>query len=241
MEQGRIDTEKVRELYNQTNDIWPADDKWYTYTHQRIINYINQFIKKNPIQEKSKVINIGSAGNEYDIPGVHYHVDIAEERIKNCSHYVVASAEHLPFPDSYFDMGLCVGSVINYCDPIQVISEISRVLKPQAKLILDFDQSRSYEFIGTCYNSNAHVVETFNSGVVDRVWVFSEKQIESYCKIHHLRVSNIEYYHLLTPLIYRICKDENKAASFAWADKLMSKIPFVRKISCNVILTLTKY
>ncbi len=241
MEQKKIDEERVRQLYNQMSDIWPADDKWYTYTHQRIIEYINRFAKKNGISDSSKVINIGSAGNEYGLPGTHYHVDIAEERIKHCAHYVVCSAEHLPFPDNYFDAGLCVGAVINYCDPLPVIAEISRVLKPGAKLVLDYDQSRSYEFIGFCYNHNAHIIETFNSGETDSVWVFSERLISSYCQKHGLKISNKEYYHLLTPLIYKICKDEEKAATYVWTDKILRYFPFLNRISCNIILTLTKH
>ena len=240
MEPETVDTEKVKMMYNKMTDMWPTNDTWYTYTHQRIVRYINRFIKKNNINLSAKIINIGSAGNEYDFPGIHYHVDIAEERIKNCPLHFVANAEHLPFSDNSFDFGICVGSVINYCDPLPVIAEISRVLKTGGKLILDFDQSRSYEFIGVCYNHNSHVINTFNSGEEDRIWVFSEQLITSYCKKHGLKISNIEYYHLLTPLVYRLCKDENKAACYVWADKILSKIPFIRKISCNIILELTK-
>lgn len=240
MDSEKIDIERVRTLYNQMDNIWPASDKWYTYTHQQLINYITKFIKKNPVDSSTKVINIGSAGNEYNIPGEHYHVDIAEERIKHCAHYCVGSAENLPFPDNYFDTGLCVGSVINYCDPLQVIAEIGRVLKPNAKFVLDFEQSRSYQFIGLCYNSSSHIITSFNSGVTDDIWVFSERLIRFYCKIHHLKILDIQYFHRLTPLIYRICGDENKAARYTFADKILNIVPYLRKISCNVILTLQK-
>ena len=185
-------------------------------------------------------MNIGSAGNEYNISGNHYHVDIAEERIKHCSHFYVGTAEKLPFTDNYFDIGLCVGSVINYCDPLLVISEISRVLKPNAVCVVDFEQSRSYQFIGSSFNCNARIITSFNSGVNDRIWIFSERIIRSYCKMYGLRIINVHYFHLLTPLIYRICKDENKAAYFTFADHILQKIPYLRKISCNVILTVQK-
>ena len=136
--------------------------------------------------------------------------------------------------------GLCVGSVINYCDPLLVISEISRVLKPNAVSVLDFEQSRSYQFIGSVFNRNAKIITSFNSGIDDRIWVFSERLIRSYCKMHGLEILDVHYFHLLTPLIYRLCKDENKAARFVFADRLLSKIPYLRKISCNVILTIKK-
>lgn len=240
MDSEKIDIERVRTLYNQMDDIWPASDKWYTYTHQQMMKYIDGFKKKYAISDSSKIVNIGSAGNEYNIPGEHYHVDIAEERIKHCSRFYVGSAEKLPFPDNCFDIGLCVGSVINYCDPLLVISEISRVLKPNAVSVLDFEQSRSYQFIGSSFNCNARIITSFNSGVDDRIWIFSERIIRSYCKMHGLKVKDVHYFHLLTPLIYLICKDENKAANFTFADKVLRWIPYLRKISCNVILTVQK-
>jgi len=240
MDSEKIDIERVRTLYNQMDDIWPVSDKWYTYTHHQMMKYIDRFTKKYLINNTSKVVNIGSAGNEYNVPGEHYHVDIAEERIKHCARFYVGTAEQLPFPDNSFDVGLCVGSVINYCDPLLVISEISRVLKPNAVSVLDFEQSRSYQFIGSVFNRNAKIITSFNSGIDDRIWVFSERLIRSYCKMHGLEILDVHYFHLLTPLIYRLCKDENKAARLVFADRLLSKIPYLRKISCNVILTIKK-
>ena len=46
MDSEKIDIERVRTLYNQMDDIWPASDKWYTYTHQQMIRYIDGFKKK---------------------------------------------------------------------------------------------------------------------------------------------------------------------------------------------------
>ena len=218
MDREKIDIERVRTLYNQMDDIWPASDKWYTYTHQQMMKYIDGFKQKYTISDSSKIVNIGSAGNEYNIPGEHYHVDIAEERIKHCSRFYVGSAEKLPFTDNFFDIGLCVGSVINYCDPLLVISEISRVLKPNAVSVLDFEQSRSYQFIGSSFNCNARIITSFNSGVDDRIWVFSERLIRSYCKIYGLKIMNVRYFHLLTPLIYLKLRLRKAAVNFHYVD-----------------------
>ncbi len=235
-----IDTEKVRDLYNHMTDIWPKSDVWYNYTHSQIIRYIKDFISSNICNKDDKIINIGSAGNEYNFPGNHFHVDIAEERIKHCARHFVATAEKLPFPNNFFDRGLCVGSVINYCDPMLVISEISRVLKPNGTLILDFEQSRSYQFIGKSYNTSAQLIESFNSGNKDIIWVFSERHIISMCRTYGLEVSKLKYFHLFTPLVYRICKKEGFAAKFCFMDKFLNKIPHLKKISCNIILTVHK-
>lgn len=222
------------------SDIWPASDLWYTYTHQQVIQYIDSFQKKYPIYPYSKVVNIGSAGNEYNLLGTHYHVDIAEERIKHCARYFVGSAEKLPYPNEFFDTGLCVGSVINYCDPMQVFAEISRVLKHGSVFVLDFEQSRSYQFIGKSYNTNAEIIKSFNSGKEDLIWVFSENHIRALCKLYGLDIIDMYYFHLLTPLIYRICKNEQFAARFYFMDRILRKFPVIRKVSCNIILTIYK-
>lgn len=240
MEEKVLDKARIVNLYNNMAEIWPNNDKWYCFTYKNVKEYICHFAKHHFFSSDYKIVNIGSAGNEYNLPGDHYHVDVAEEKIKNCKRKFVCSAENLPFNSSYFDMALCVGSVINYCDALQVVSEISRVLKKGAHCILDFEQSRSYQFAGICYNKPAHIIKSFNSGSDDMIWVYSEETIRSYCELHGFRIINKRYFHLISPLAYRICKDENKASKYACMDKFLNKIPFIRRISCNVILTMQK-
>lgn len=231
----------MRDLYNNMNDIWPANDLWYTYTHNKIINYVNNYIKRNNFTNESKILNVGSGGNTYSIPGIQYHTDIAYERIKNVPNSYLASAESLPFTNDFFDGGICVGSVINYCDPYKVIGEISRTLKPNTTFILDFEQSKSFQFINTSdFNSDATIIQSFNSGNEDRVWVFSEKYIFNIIKTLGLNIIEKQYFHILSPLIYKITKNEQYAAKYSTLDKWLKHIPFIKSISCNIILTIQK-
>jgi SAM-dependent methyltransferase len=236
-----IDLDKVRDMYNAMPEIWPDSDKWYSYTYSRILSYIQTNQSEINLSGDSVIVNIGSGGNEYGILGNHYHVDIAEEKIKYCKKYFVGNAESLPFPDDFFDLGLCLGSVINYCDPMMVISEISRVLKPGGTLFLDFEQSKSLQFFGgKGYNAKARLTKSFNSGNEDYVWVFSLEHISSLCRIHGLYINNVEFFHIISPLVYRITNDEMVAAKFATFDKLAKKLPYLNKVSCNIILTVQK-
>lgn len=147
----------------------------------------------------------------------------------------------MPFADSFFDVCICVGSVINYCDAMSSIGEICRILKPKGLLVLDFDQSKSFEYIGTSfYSKNAEIVETFNSGFSDKIWVYSEKYINSILKSYHFKILRKHHYHCLSPLAYRFIKDETKASKYAPFDKLVSILPFLKNISCNIILTAQK-
>lgn len=236
-----INQEEVRNMYNQMNDIWPENDKWYVYTNKYIQKYLDKF-SENYINDVEKLIlNAGSAGNTYGIPGKHFHIDIAENHIRSQTNSIACSIEDLPFRDNYFDICICVGSVINYCDAIASISEIYRVLKQGGLFVLEYDQSKSYEFLKTnAFNKNATIIKTFNSGNIDNTWVFSERYIDAILKKYEFSVITKEKFHCLSPLLYKITKNENKSSKFARLDKLVSYIPVLNSISSNIILTAQK-
>ena len=241
MSKNKLNQNRIANMYNQMVEIWPNDDKWYTYTHKCMIEYIEKYKAQNNFNSNSFILNIGSAGNEYGIVGNHFHIDIAEEHIKNCANHFVCSAENLPFENDYFDGGLCVGSVINYCDPFSVAKEISRTLKHGSTLVMDFEQSNSWQFWGTnIYKKDSCIITSFNSGFDDEIWIYSLKYIRSIFKHYNLSLTNIEFFHLISPLAYRIKKDEQKAADFCRLDRFFSHIPYINQKSCNIILTVKK-
>ena len=163
MDFDSIDKKRIANMYNEMEEIWPESDKWYKYTHDYMIRYITLFKKVHKLNQDSLILNLGSGGNDYNIKGEHYHVDIAEEKIKYCKNFFVGSAEKLPFQDNFFDFCLCVGSIINYCDPYAVIKEISRSLKKNSYCIFDFEQSNSWQFIGSQeYKSDVSMIKSFN-------------------------------------------------------------------------------
>ena len=241
MEFNSLDKKRIAKMYNEMEEIWPESDKWYKYTHNYMIKYIDSFNKSNSLNENALILNLGSGGNEYNIKGEHYHVDIAEEKIKHCKNSFVASAEKIPFQDNYFDYCLCVGSVINYCDPYAVIKEISRTLKKNSYCIFDFEQSNSWQFIGLKeYKSDVSMIKSFNGDYIDEICIYSDKYIQNILNINSLKIIKLERFHLLSPLLYKITKDENKSSKLAKLDSFAKLIPFVRKKSCNIILTVKK-
>lgn len=238
---NKIDIEKVKQLYNEMDNIWPTDDKWYMHTYKEISLYLEEFEKTHSINANTLILNAGSAGNTYGILGKHFHIDISEKHLINVPNSTVGNIEDMPFDDSSFDVCICVGSVINYCDAMCSLGEIFRVLKPHGFLVLDYDQSKSFEFIGTShYSKNAEIIETFNSGHIDKTWIYSEKYIASILKSCHFIIKKTHHYHCISPLVYRLLKDETKASKYASWDKAFSKIPLLKHISCNVILTAQK-
>ena len=241
MNKGNINTNDVKKLYNNMEEIWPLDDKWYQYTYKRIEKYLKYWETKLYFNESTSILNAGSGGNTYGIKGIHTHLDISEKHLEGIKNAIIANIENVPIVDNSFDVCICVGSVINYCNVIAAISEFSRVLKKDGYLILDFDQSKNYEFIGTnTFDSNLDIVETFNSGYRDKIWVYSEKYICKILQQYNFSIINKEYYHTISSLIYKILHDEQKAAGFVSFDKLTKHIPYIRKISNNIILIAKK-
>lgn len=234
---NEIDLDSVKNMYNEMPEIWPNDDKWYQYTYLQISEFLAHISSKYQFTNEMKVLNAGSGGNTYNLLGTHYHVDVAEQKIKNLPNSYVGNIENLMFEDNMFDVCICVGSVINYCDAFVVIAELSRVLKKDGFLILDFDQSYSFEFLGTpSFKKAADIVETFNSGYVDKTWIYSPQYIYKILKQRKLKICDIKKYHMLSPLYYRIIHDENRAAKFAKFDRYVSHIPILKNLSCNIIL-----
>ena len=234
---NQIDINSVKYMYNEMKEIWPQSDKWYCYTYSQIFNYLTAISKKYCFSQKTLILNAGSGGNTYNIPGIHYHIDIAEQKLKDIPHSYIGNIENTSFEDNMFDVCICVGSVINYCDAMMAIGEMRRVLKERGLLILDYDQSRSLEFLGTShFGKTADIIETFNSGYIDKTWIYSPKYISSILKRQNFNILNINYYHLLSSLAYRILQDENKASNFTKYDKIIKHIPILNKLSCNVIL-----
>jgi SAM-dependent methyltransferase len=82
----------------------------------------------------------------------YYGVDISQEMINECMarfhhvpnfHFSIAGIEELPFPDSCFDLVLCLGVMEYVTDSEKAANEISRVLKPGGTVIVSMLNPRS--------------------------------------------------------------------------------------------------
>lgn len=236
-----LNLDEVKELYNNMTCIWPKSDIWHTYTYNYMCAYLNKELPRYNIISTTKILNAGSAGNTYGIDGEHYHVDICYEKISHLKYAIEASIEELPYENNFFDGCICIGSVINYSDAARSLFQLARVIKPGGFFIFDFEQSGSLQFIcSKIFKKNAVIVDTFNSGKTDRLWVYSIQYILSILNSAGLIVQKTEYFHILSSLAYKLIKNENKAATFAKFDVIAKHIPLLRKCSCNVILTCRK-
>lgn len=147
MEVRRIAGEKVRSLYNQLDNMWEADP-WHDHTRKRLTIHLQK--QAHLAETANVVLHLGSAGDSYGLQGRwSCHIDLAEKRLLGTSGAVVGDVHSLPIQRHSVDFCTCVGSVLNYCDAVVVLRQISNALKPGAHFVLEFETSDSWEFMGT--------------------------------------------------------------------------------------------
>lgn len=232
----RIDKNKVKEFYENLEDVWPQKDKWHDINQKEIKKYLHKFSL-----DGCKILNAGSGGNDYDIKNDMYHIDIAENKINQTFHHVVGNIEEMPFNNESFDIVICVGSVLNYCDSLKAINELSRVLRKNGTLILEFENSYSFEYRDTSsYKSNLGIITTSYFDTPHKMWVYSLNYILDLLSENNINANDIYPFHILSSLSYYHNQNENKAAKYAMFDKILRYIPILRYHSGNIILSGTK-
>lgn len=218
--------ESTEEIYKAMNSVWPQNNRWYDYTHRRIVQFVLSSLKSR-LNEWSTYLNAGSGGSTYNLPGICYHADIAENLICHFPNYVVASIESLPFSNTYFDAAICVGSVLNYCDAVQGICELVRTLKPGGYLILEFERSNTGELWGSKeYGKGATFQKYEYMGHIHTLCLYSERIIVELLQGCGMRMIKCQRFHSLSALINRITKQEEPSGWFGRFDAILSPVSY---------------
>ena len=234
-----IDQLEIARKYNEIKIIWDENDKWHLRTKKMINDFIIKSLKKIPDYSAFKILNAGSAGYSYGLNEENIlHIDIAKEKISSLPNSIVGDIQNVPLNDK-FHLIICVGSVINYCDPIKVLSEFKRLNYKNGFAILEFENSYTLELLGkSTFNKKATIIKSFYQGKPEKIWYFSESYIRELAHLHGYEILATKRCHVLSPLIYRICKNEKIAEKYGILDKACSFIPLLRKFSSNTILLL---
>jgi|APLak6261682215_1056145.scaffolds.fasta_scaffold02099_3 hypothetical protein len=243
---NEIKPEDVANKYNSIEVIWSENDKWHLRQKRMISDFISESLKLIPNHKDLKTLNAGSGGYSYGLNEENIlHIDIAENKISHLSNSLVADIQRLPLGSPHFSkpfkLIICVGSVINYCDPILVFSELDKIIDEKGYLILEFENSFTLELLGkSTFNNKAALVDSFYNGKTEKIWFFSESYIKELAELNGFKIESVKRGHILSPLIYRLCKNENFAAKFGALDKFCSYIPFLKKFSSNTIFLFSK-
>lgn len=233
-----VDIENTHDIYSQMNSVWPENNRWYDYTHNIIINFIEKHLSSK-LTPNSMHLNAGSGGSEYALKRTCYHVDIAENLINKFEHFTVASIENMPFEDEMFDAVICVGSVLNYCDAVNSIREISRVIKSGGYLVLEFERSNTGELLFTTEYGKVSTKQQYDyMGHNHTLWLYSEKMIIHLLNECGLSIEDKTRYHCLSSLINHITHKEESSGKYAKYDKLVKPLSYF--LAHNIILLCKK-
>lgn len=228
-----IDYEHIRNFYNRVDNVW-SDDAWHNYSR----NFIYEYIQKHCGFLENRVLNAGSAGNTYDIVcDEMYHIDVAENKLKNVKNAICANIENIPFNNQEFNSIICVGSVINYCDAISAIKEFSRVVINGGYLILEFESSAGFEYLNSpCFNQDAYIIETSYIETSHTQWLYSPRYIYNILSNESFKVVDKKIFHILDGLAYHFMSDKKAVSLSKKTDSFIGKIPLLKKHGNNIIL-----
>ncbi len=229
----QLNQEKIKSFYNNVSNVWGEQDPWHIYSQAVITSYINH----KDIFKNSIVLNAGSAGNSYGIEcQLMYHVDIADEKIKDIENAVIANIEKLPFENCFFDNILCVGSVLNYCDALVAISELARVLKPSGNLVLEYESRWGFEYLFiSCSKKDACLITTEYIEKEHTQWLYSPKYITQILNTYNLDILEKYPFHISDGLFSKFL-DDKLAIDLIGIDKLLCRFPYFKEHGNNLIL-----
>jgi len=235
----KLSRDKILLRYQHLKDIWPPEDLWHSHSRREIHGTVNAWIQGYSCS-RGRILNIGSGGSSYGLSELDMvQTDLCNRNLPSANG-VVCDAENLSFINETFDAVICVGSVLNYCDALLAISEMARVLKKGGLLIIEFEKSDSFEYLGTgIFGKNAAIATTFYAEEEEKIWVYSERYV---CGIIHamgLTCRRRKPVHIFSSLFVKFIP-VRLAATLASIDGLASTIPLLRRYSTNIIFLCEK-
>ena len=231
----KLDYDKIEEFYSKTGEVWPSGNLWYSYVKKKI----NNFIKKHIVN--GYVLNVGSGGNTYGLKNKMCHVDIVEKNISNYDDYAVANAENLPFQSLKFDVAICVGDVINYCDAKKAINELYRVIKEEGQLIIEFENSCAYEYIRKDFYCADRVITNleYMNEIINQ-YLYSYNYIVELLEISGFKIRKRLSIHIISGLVSNWILNDNIACVFSFLDFALNKLNNFRKHGSNIVFLCEK-
>ncbi|MDU6267610.1 type 11 methyltransferase [Streptococcus mitis] len=227
----KVDPNKVKEFYNTHDQMWEINN-WYKYSQSTIVSFLHKQ------HYTGNILNAGSGGNDYGITSPMIHLDISEEKVKDIKGSVIGNLE-VPslFNTNSFGSIICVGSVINYCNSYKVIENFQKWLIEDGELILEFENSSSFEYLFTAFfNKPMTIVSTNYIDSNHVIYTFSLDYIISLLQLNNFEILEITGFHILSSLVLRFFKSENFASKFVFLDKFLNKIYYFKKHSANIII-----
>ena len=171
-EDYRPNANSVRQIFNEMADEYDhLSDLWYRYSFSRINSIIKNHFAPGPGDSPNRVLvdvgcgtgiqSLAFAELGYQIIGIDIAenlLKIAEEKLDSTfpgrAMFLRGDAQSLPLPDAVGDVVNCCGPTISFVpDYEQAFREMSRVLKPGGRLILECEQKWNFDMLWEVLNA----------------------------------------------------------------------------------------
>jgi SAM-dependent methyltransferase len=217
-------------------------DPWHSYAQRVIDSTTNEWFYRLGRHRGSRILNAGSGGRNHEIGAAMTHLDLFESNLRDVETGLVANIGDIPVESAYFDVAICVGSVINYADPIRSIKELARVLRVGGLLILEYERSASFEHLWLAKSFPACIrVKSFCGSVETYLWVYGDGFIDGLLTASGLRLLTERRFHALSSIALAFTKSPAVAARFTVGDSVLAQCWPLRFIASNRILALEKF
>ena len=231
-----IDYETIRSFYNNHVDCW-SSDLFSVMTTTFIDKFVNKTLYN--FNEESLILNAGSGGKRYNTKANQYHIDIAENTLKNSSNAFVGNITQMPFDSEMFDCVICVGTVINYCEAPKAIMELDRVLKKNSILILEYERNESGLIEKNARKSDYSLF--FHTYFNERHcnFLYSDKYIEKLLAEHGYAVKKAKKFNTTIPWLETFTS-EKVAHKMTFLEPILRNLPIINSYSHNRIIVCEK-
>lgn len=113
----------------------------------RLSRHLSRLAKKIRISPNDKVLDVACGSGEWlgvctSLGAKPFGIDISSKAIELCQQsfpegdFRCGPAETLPYPDNSFDVVTCLGSLEHFLDQNHALAEMTRVAKPDARILI---------------------------------------------------------------------------------------------------------
>jgi SAM-dependent methyltransferase len=241
IERDGIFVEERRRFFEEEYGIVQSDDSWHLYTRRIVDSTTKAWYDRFGSERGPRILNAGSGGRTHGISAPMTHLDLVESKLVRIERRMVGNVSAIPSPDESFDVVICVGSVINYADPLCAIREFSRILRTGGLLILEYERSASFEHLCRYPRWQSCLrVKTFYGSLPTQLWVYGDGFIDGLLSASGLRPICDVRFHALSSVILAVTNSPKLASWFTCGDRLLAQFWPLRSIASNRILAIEK-
>ena len=180
------------------------------------------------LQSAKHILDAGAGDSSYDwMPPTCISLDRHHPQISRKLNAVVADVEQMPFSDGYFDLLVCIGSVLNYASAAEALNEFARVTASGGYIYLHFETSTSFEHLfKPAWGASVYLTKTTNAARTDYVWVYSPKYILALLAGLKFRIIQSARFHTLSVLFCRFGISQTHAHRLARFDRAAAPLSY---------------